>query len=449
MTIAKNQAKNSSPTAASRSSREGDSSNTTGTGTDAGSSAEGGHVKANPGNSTGGNSGKTTTKPTEMRFLQHDGPLASQLQSFLRGKTPNLSEKDKGIIGGVVGASTGALALGLLAGLVHPTSPQPFRARGQVQPSTTLAAVGVNSARTKSHVSDTVVFAAGAANITNGTKHEHKEEHKEEEEEEEEESPVKQWWGWAFLIPLFLMAALCCFAIFLFKGNVAGTWSKRKRSRAYSRLSVSEPAVDTSEGMLSGDPLSPPSAEHMPSGNQQVYNSPTPAPRGFSVATAPSQNAQLTNLSPVPVPMAQPGGWVMVRTFLYRLTSQQLQQQPQQQQHQGGQRQMSLATSQQHSRVQGQQNPPSRQAGGSNSLFDSLDQNHDGVITRDEFNRAFDAEMPVLVGSAPRPPVSTVIAPHPRALPTTSMMLATPGALPTTAVVASPVRHPNPSWVRS
>jgi len=164
------------------------------------------------------------------------------------GNLPSLSQTDKGIIGSFVGASTGALAVGLLAGLLHPTSPQPTK--GLVPPFPTLAAVGFNGAGAKPHapaavvVIETAVAGTGAANDAKHT----------DLEEEEKESPVKQWWGWIVLIPPFLMAALCCFAVFMFEVNGAGTWSKHKRSLLYSHVG-SESDVD--EGMMSNDSLSP------------------------------------------------------------------------------------------------------------------------------------------------------------------------------------------------
>jgi len=400
----------STTSTASATSTSGTTSSTTmGADSDLGSNAEGGHGKSKPGNGTESNFGKTTNKPTKMRFLGHSEPVAPQAQpSSLRGRDgniPKLSEKDKGIIGGAVGASTGALALGLLAGLLPATSPQ--STGGLVQPSPTFAAVGVDAAEAKSHalagsntktegVSDTdVVVIAGSANNTTDTNH---------EEEEEAEGPVTQWWGWVFLIPLFFMATLCCFAFFMFKGNVAGTWSKCQRSRAYSEEGL-EASFDTSEDILSGDLPSPRSPVPMCLRSQLMYNSFTPAPRAFlrspvhppthdvSVPRATLQNTQVGHQSPLP--MAQAAVTVLVPTSPQRLTSQQ-------------QQQMSLAASQQQLQVQDQQSRPSQQTGGSNSLFDAIDQNQDGIITRSEFNRAFGMS-PSLVGSASTPVFRAVI----------------------------------------
>jgi hypothetical protein len=106
------------------------------------------------------------------------------------------------------------------------------------------------------------------------------------------------------------------------------------------------------------------------------------------------------------------------------------------------QQQMLVVASQQQSQVQGQLSPSNRQTGGNNSLFDALDQNRDGVITRSEFNRAFGVS-PLLMGSAATTPVvSAVITSSPRALVgSPSMTLATPGAQPGTGDVMSPSRR--------
>jgi len=222
-----------------RTAESSSSSSTTGTGNDAGISAR------------SSDSGKTRNNLSELRFLHGDLVAPPSQPPRLRvgdGNLPSLSQTDKGIIGSFVGASTGALAVGLLAGLLHPTSPQPTK--GLVPPFPTLAAVGFNGAGAKSHapaavvVIETAVAGTGAANDAKHT----------DLEEEEKESPVKQWWGWIVLIPPFLMAALCCFAVFMFEVNGAGTWSKHKRSLLYNHVG-SESDVD--EGMMSNDSLSP------------------------------------------------------------------------------------------------------------------------------------------------------------------------------------------------
>merc|ERR1712129_172336 len=115
---------------------------------------------------------------------------------------------------------------------------------------------------------------------------------------------------------------------------------------------------------------------------------------------------------------------IMVPASPRQLTSQPLQQQQQQQQ-------LSFATSPQQLQVQGQQSPPSQHVGGTNSLFDALDQNQDGVITRSEFNRAFGVP-PLLVDPASTPIVSAVIAGDPRAVSSPTMMVATPSVPPMT-----------------
>jgi len=239
----------------------------------------------------------------------------------------------------------------------------------------------------------------------------------------------------------------------MFKGNVAGAWSRRKGSRAYSKLG-SAISTGTDEGMLGKD--SPRSPVQMFLRNERPFTSPTPAPRAFlrspvhplsprdiSAQMVPSPNPHVRRMSPTP--MAQTGVMVMMPASPQQLTSQQLQQQQQQQQQ--GQQQMSVFTPQQQSQVQGLQSPPSQQTGGNNSLFDALDQNQDGVITRSEFNRAFGVSPAMLVGPASTPVVSTLVAPDPRTLVgSPPMMLVTPGAPSTTSQVAtplaSPVRHP-------
>lgn len=225
---------------------------------------------------------------------------------------------------------------------------------------------------------------------------------------------MKQWWRWVFLIPILFMAALCCFAIVMFKGNVAGTWSKRKRSRAYSQQGL-ETSIDTSEDSLSEDLASPRGAFHRqtrdisvsmaPSQNTQIRSPVHPQTRNVSVPMAPAQNTQIRHLSPAPV---APAARVMVTVPASpQLTSQQSQQ--------VRQRHMSFATPQQ-SQVQGQQSLSSQQASGSTSLFDAIDQNRDGIITRDEFNRALSLVTRALVGSP-----SMVVA-RPSAQPTISHM---------------------------
>jgi len=423
---------------ADRSGRGSDSS-TTSTSRGASSNAGGGRNKGNPGNSTSSESGERDDKLSEMRFLEHGDPGASAPQPLaLRGgdsSPTGISEKDKGIIGGVVGASTGALAVGLLAGLLHPTSPQPSRGLDQLSPT---SIVGGN---TKDRVvgDRAGIFAVAPVNDTTDTSL-----------EEGDESPVKRWWGWIFLIPLFLMAALCCFAIFMFKGNATGSWSKRiKRSRLYSRVG-SEISTDTAEGMMSSDAFSPRSPVNVFPRNKPVYNAPTLSPRTFlrspihpqsrdiSVPLAHSPNAHLRQL--LPMPMAQ-AGVVVMTTSPQRLVSKQLQQQ--QQQHHCGQ--PIVVTSQQLTPVKGQQNNSNDNSNDNNSLFDALDQNQDGVITRSEFNRAFGVS-PLLLNSAASSPVSAVISTSPNAMESgNSVMVATPGKQQATAEATSPLLHASPS----
>jgi len=242
----------SSTVSVADSSREADSSTTTSTGSDAATNAK------------SSDSDKTRNKLAELRFLQHGGLAASSPQLHpLRprdGNLTNLSKTDKGIIGSVVGASTGALAVGLLAGLLHPTPPQPTR--GLVQPSPILPTVAITGAGAKSHApravnskTNIVIEATVVTGVANGTKHKELER---EGEEEEEESPVKQWWGWVFLIP-FSLLVVCCFAVLMFKAIAAGTCSKHRRSRWYSLVGYSRVGSETSvdEGMTSSDSLSP------------------------------------------------------------------------------------------------------------------------------------------------------------------------------------------------
>merc|ERR1712113_667066 len=118
--------------------------------------------------------------------------------------------------------------------------------------------------------------------------------------------------------------------------------------------------------------------------------------------------------------MAQAGLMIMVPTSPRQLTSQQQQQQ----------QQLPFATSPQQLQVQGQQSPSSQYVGGTNSLFDALDQNQDGVITRSEFNRAFGVP-PLLVDPASTPIVSAVIAGDPSAV-SSPTMVATPSVPPMT-----------------
>jgi hypothetical protein len=227
----------------------GNSANTTGGGA-------GGYNSSSPGNGTGNDSGTPRNDPSEMRFLQHGDPAASPPQPppwrGEDGNIPGLSKTDKDIIGSVVGVSTGALAVGLLAGLWHPTSPQPTS--GQVQLPPTLAAIGVSSAGAKSRAPtaanaetpSTRSWTAVDAGLANDTRY------MELEEVSEEDSPLKQCWGWIFLVSPFWMATLCCFAVFILKVNAAGT-SKHNSSRWYSPVG-SETDID--EGM-SSDSLSP------------------------------------------------------------------------------------------------------------------------------------------------------------------------------------------------
>lgn len=243
-----------------------------------------------------------------------------------------------------------------------------------------------------------------------------------------------QLWGLFFLILLFIVAILCCLAIFMFKGTMGGTWSKHKRSRAYIKV-ASDTATDNSEVMLSGDPVSPRSPVLTPPRNQPVSNSPTPAPQAFLRSPVPPQSRgvlvpTVRLQSPRQVRLqSQAGATVMVRTSVPQLTSQQHR----------GQRQITLATSQRPLQVQRQQSPPRRQVGDSNSpvdsLFEAIDQNHDGVISRSEFNRAY-AASPLLVGSASTPVVSSTSTASEQiavAGSSPSTVMATPGALPRAA----------------
>jgi len=364
-----------------------------------------------------------------------------------------------------------------------------------------------------------VVVVAGVANDA---------QHK-EQEEKEEEIPVRQWWGWIFLIPLLLMATLGCFAVFMFKVN-AGMWSKHKRSQLYSRVGSgnvvdagmmssnsllfqspshvlpekqlvgNSATADINQGMISSASLSPQSPVRMCLENQLTHNSPTPGPShsipvcpvsthpdlcqsvpvlpspsppvltspGLSwLASRPtpsatptfpqspvhpqssnilvpmvsSANAQLRHLPPVP--MSQTGVVVTAPPSPRQLPQQQLQQQ---QQRQGGQQQMLLASSQQQMQVQSQKSPPSQQAGNS-GLFVALDQNQDGAIIRDEFNRACGVS-PLLAGSGSTTLVSPDMASGPSAsMGTPSMVLASSGGQSNAAEVVSPLLHPNPPRV--
>jgi len=84
---------------------------------------------------------------------------------------------------------------------------------------------------------------------------------------------VRQWWGWIFLIPLLLMATLCCFTVVMFKGNAAGTWFQHKRFQVYSRVGLEN---DVDAGMMSSDSLLLQSPPHVFPESQPVCNSPTP-----------------------------------------------------------------------------------------------------------------------------------------------------------------------------